>query len=85
MRIPFKTLEKPNDIRVLPTEFVTGAVAADHQISFFNQAARYSLLIALFRRAQPYSATRSLFKVESGINGILPAGGGPLPFIPFLA
>src|ERR1700719_990950 len=48
-------------------------------------AARYSLLIVLFRRAQPYSATRSLFKVESGINGILPAGGGPLPFIPFLA
>ena len=31
------------------------------------------------------ASERSLFKVESGINGILPAYGGPLPFIPFLA
>jgi hypothetical protein len=31
------------------------------------------------------SATLRLFKVESDINGILPAGGGPLPFISFLA
>jgi hypothetical protein len=31
------------------------------------------------------SATLRLLKVESGINGILPAGGGPLPFIPFLS
>ena len=50
------------------------------------QAARCSLLIALFRRLQPYSATQSLFKVESDINGILPAAdGGPLPFISFLS
>ena len=42
-------------------------------------AVRCSLLIALFRRTQPYSATQSLFKVESDINGILPAAdGGPL-------
>jgi hypothetical protein len=26
-----------------------------------------------------------LLKVESDINGILPAGGGPLPFISFLS
>ena len=30
------------------------------------------------------SAALRLFKVESDINGILPAGGGPLPFISFL-
>jgi hypothetical protein len=39
----------------------------------------------LVRRAQPRSAALRLLKVESGINGILPAGGGPLPFIPFLS
>jgi hypothetical protein len=33
----------------------------------------------LIRRVQPRSATLRLLKVESGINGILPAGGGPLP------
>jgi hypothetical protein len=31
------------------------------------------------------ASERSLIKVESGINGLLPAYGGPLPFIPFLA
>jgi hypothetical protein len=31
------------------------------------------------------SAGRNRFKVVSGINGILPACGGPLAFIPFLA
>jgi hypothetical protein len=30
------------------------------------------------------SAALRLIKVESDINGILPAGGGPLPFISFL-
>jgi hypothetical protein len=39
----------------------------------------------LIRQVQPRSAALRLLKVESGINGILPAGGGPLPFIPFLA
>jgi hypothetical protein len=33
----------------------------------------------------PKSAGRNRFKVGSGINGVLPACGGPLPFIPFLA
>ena len=33
----------------------------------------------------PLSAALRLLKVESDINGILPAGGGPLPFISFLA
>jgi hypothetical protein len=33
-----------------------------------------------------YTATQSLFKDESDINGILPAAdGGPLPFISFLS
>ena len=32
-----------------------------------------------------HSAARRLFKVESDINGILPAGSGPLPFISFLS
>src|SRR5271157_5794695 len=40
-------------------------------------AARCSLLIALFRRAQSYSATLRLFKVESGINGLLPTSWVP--------
>src|SRR6266566_9283594 len=40
-------------------------------------AARFSLLIALFRRAQSYSATLRLFKVESGINGLLPTSWVP--------
>jgi hypothetical protein len=31
------------------------------------------------------SAALRLLKVESGINGILPAGGGSLPFISFLS
>ena len=31
------------------------------------------------------SAALRLIKVESDINGILPAGGGPLPFISFLS
>jgi hypothetical protein len=35
--------------------------------------------------ARPKSAGRNRFKVGSGINGVLPACGGPLPFIPFLA
>jgi hypothetical protein len=30
------------------------------------------------------AAALRLIKVESDINGILPAGGGPLPFISFL-
>jgi len=33
----------------------------------------------------PVSAALRLLKVEADINGILPAGGGPLPFISFLA
>jgi hypothetical protein len=37
------------------------------------------------RRLALHSAARRLFKVESDINGILPAGGGPLPFISFLS
>src|SRR5271166_6325919 len=41
------------------------------------RAARCSLLIALFRRAQSYSATLRLFKVESGINGLLPTSWVP--------
>jgi hypothetical protein len=31
------------------------------------------------------SAALRLLKVESDINGILPAGGGPRPFISFLS
>src|SRR5580704_470469 len=42
-----------------------------------SKAARCSLLIALFRRAQSYSATLRLFKVESGINGLLPTSWVP--------
>ena len=30
------------------------------------------------------SAQRNWFKLTAGINGILPAFGGPLPFIPLL-
>jgi hypothetical protein len=37
------------------------------------------------RQVGPRSAMLRLFKVECGIKGILPACGGPLPFIPFLA
>jgi hypothetical protein len=37
------------------------------------------------RRWHAKSAGRNRFKVGSGINGVLPACGGPLPFIPFLA
>jgi hypothetical protein len=31
------------------------------------------------------SAPLHWFKLTAGINGILPASGGPLPFIPLLA
>ena len=43
---------------------------------FKTKAPRYSVWVT--------SAALRLFKVESDINGILPAGGGPLPFISFL-
>jgi hypothetical protein len=46
-------------------------------VSQYIGAARCSLLIALFRRAQSYSATLRLFKVESGINGLLPTSWAP--------
>src|SRR5271165_586811 len=46
-------------------------------VTLFTSAARCSLLIALFRQAQFYSATLPLFKVESGINGLLPTSWVP--------
>jgi hypothetical protein len=48
------------------------------------EALRYSVWLVV-RRFSPRSAALRLLKVESDINGILPAGGGPLPFISFLA
>jgi hypothetical protein len=42
-------------------------------------ALRCSLWIALLGGSSVYSAPQSLLKIESDINGILPAGGGPLP------
>ena len=47
-------------------------------------APRCLLWVTLLGRLSLHSAARRLFKVESDINGILPAGGGPLPFISFL-
>jgi hypothetical protein len=41
--------------------------------------------LVLVRRFSFRSAALRPLKVESDINGILPAGGGPLPFISFLA
>jgi len=40
---------------------------------------------SLVRRFSLRSTALRLLKVESDINGILPAGGGPLPFISFLS
>jgi len=47
-------------------------------------APRYSLWVTELGGFSLRSAALRLFKVESDINGILPAGGGPLPFISFL-
>jgi len=52
-------------------------VLAKHIWNFL--ASRHSLRFSL------RSAALHLIKVESDINGILPAGGGPLPFISFLS
>jgi hypothetical protein len=48
-------------------------------------ALRCSLWVTWLGRHSLHSAARRLFKVESDINGILPAGSGPLPFISFLS
>jgi hypothetical protein len=39
----------------------------------------------LLKQLHVGSAQRNWFKLTAGINGILPASGGPLPFIPLLA
>ena len=46
-------------------------------------ALRCFLWIASLGGSSVHSAPLSPFKIESDINGILPAGGGPLPFISF--
>ena len=58
-----------------------------NRISYFILcflAPRYSLWVTELGGFSLRSAALRLFKVESDINGILPAKGGPLPFISFL-
>jgi hypothetical protein len=50
-----------------------------------KKARRYSLWVTWSGGFSLRSAALRLLKVEADINGILPAGGGPLPFISFLA
>jgi hypothetical protein len=49
-----------------------------------NKAPRYSVWVTQLGGFSLRSAALRLVKVESDINGILPARGGPLPFIPLL-
>ena len=46
--------------------------------SFLKPARRYFLWVTQLGGFSLRSAALRLFKVESDINGILPAGGGPL-------
>jgi hypothetical protein len=51
--------------------------------NFLFRALRCFVWVTELDFGRPGSATLRLFKNESDINGILPAGGGPLPIISF--
>ena len=48
-----------------------------------KHAQRQASVTQMLGGSSVHSAPQSLLKIESDINGILPAGGGPLPFISF--
>jgi uncharacterized membrane protein YgaE (UPF0421/DUF939 family) len=58
----------------------TGAALGFLAVAYFGQDR-----IPFLEQLHVGSAPLHWFKLTAGINGILPASGGPLPFIPLLA